>query len=430
MFNDIFFELKAKMKQNIFLKNILLLSSGTMLAQALGIIALPIITRIYTPSEYGSLTIYTTLILIFSIGSFYLELAIPIASNKKEAKKIVQVSFFILLFYTFLLTIFTISLPDKLKLQIYDHGNFHFFFFLVIVGVFCTGFYSIARQWSLREQDYSALSKASIIQSLNGNFSKIFLGTVGLSTFGLVIGNIISVSSGSFKLLKSFFKGDIYKVNYHDFFSLLKRYKDFPLYQTPSMLLTRLGQQSPIIFLTSFYGVEMAGFYGLASSIIMLPMILIGDSISDVYYSEAAKIIKKDSYKLKELSINLFRKTFLFALPISLFFLVFSPIFFSIVFGEKWTESGDFARMLSLYLFCRMVFAPIGKICIILEKQRQIMMVNVLTTLVVVLMFYVSFKLNISAQTSILFYSLVMSSSFFITFIYGFKLINYKTKNK
>ena len=54
----IFSSLIAKFKESFIARSILLITGGAVFAQVLSILMSPIITRIYTPEEYGVLTIF------------------------------------------------------------------------------------------------------------------------------------------------------------------------------------------------------------------------------------------------------------------------------------------------------------------------------------------------------------------------------------
>src|SRR5690625_3807380 len=71
---------------NRLIKNILLLMTGTGLAQILTVVLSPVITRIYNPTDYGTLALYTSALSLLSlIGSLKYDSAIPIADNDKKA---------------------------------------------------------------------------------------------------------------------------------------------------------------------------------------------------------------------------------------------------------------------------------------------------------------------------------------------------------
>ena len=83
-----------------FAASVLLVSAGTGLAQLLNVLVSPIITRIYTPEDYGILTVYMALLgMLTIVSSLKYESAIAIADDDEKAINILALSIFILIIY-------------------------------------------------------------------------------------------------------------------------------------------------------------------------------------------------------------------------------------------------------------------------------------------------------------------------------------------
>src|SRR5690554_6180591 len=71
-------------------KNILTLLSGTMLAQALPVAISPILSRLFTPEDFGVLALYVAITAIFgAVANGRYELAIMLPQEDSEARVIV-----------------------------------------------------------------------------------------------------------------------------------------------------------------------------------------------------------------------------------------------------------------------------------------------------------------------------------------------------
>ncbi|MDC4533125.1 polysaccharide biosynthesis protein, partial [Acinetobacter baumannii] len=79
--------------QGGFLKAVSVLVGGTAFAQLVGLICLPILTRLYSPEDYAVLGIYVAIVSILSvIACLRLEIAIPIPEKDAEAKSLLILS--------------------------------------------------------------------------------------------------------------------------------------------------------------------------------------------------------------------------------------------------------------------------------------------------------------------------------------------------
>lgn len=417
------------MKKNFFksnlAKSIALIVGGTAFAQLLNILLSPIITRIYSPEEFGVLTAYSSILIILSLGSFKYEMAIPIAKSDNNAINVLALGLIILSIYVFTLS-FVFFFFGKKIINLFNVEELYDYIWLIPLGVLLTGLYKVFMQWNFRIKGYKVISKTTINQSIFGNGIKISAGLMGMGPIGLILGNIIGQSAGLTVLAKPLRKNSllIKAINYKDIIWSFKRYKDFPIYNLPTYLLISLGNQTPIIFLTAYYGSAVVGFYGLAYTIVRLPMDLIGKSVGNVFFAESAKIGKNNPKKIKNLSNTLIKKLILIAVIPLVFLLLLGPQLFSFVFGENWYEAGVYAQIISVMLFFTLIFAPVSRIYEIFEKQRIRFYIDVVRIIMVMLVFLNSWFFDFNSYLSVLLYSIVISISYFFVYICAQKTLN------
>ncbi|MFX3660613.1 MAG: lipopolysaccharide biosynthesis protein [Ectobacillus sp.] len=410
-----------------FAASVLWVSAGTGIAQLLNILLSPVITRVYKPEDYGILTIYTAVLGILTIvGSLKYELAIAIADDDEKAINILTLSVIILIIYIGLTTLILI-LFGEVFLNLFDAEILLKFVYLIPLGVLFIGLYNIFSQWAFRKKDYKSYSKTKLSQSISSNVTKIVLGLLNIGPIGLLLGSILGTSAGITTLLLPIIKKDrelLKRINKGSLLWCAKRYIRFPKFLAPSQLLNVAGIQLPIFFITSLYGTQVIGYYGLANGIVSLPMMLIGNSVSDVFFGEAANTGKSNPKKLKVLSLNLFKKLFLLGLlPLIILFL-FGPFLFSLVFGDNWYEAGVYARIIAFLAFTRLIFMPISRVFEVFEKQKEALFLDMLRVFLVLLTFILAMMLSLNSYWTIGLYTLIMSLIYLFTFILSQKIIN------
>ncbi|RSD26957.1 lipopolysaccharide biosynthesis protein [Mesobacillus subterraneus] len=409
-----------KLLENQFAKNILMVTSGTAFAQVFTIAMSPIITRIYTPEEYGILSVYASLLLLLSIGaSLDYQKAIPIAKDNSSANNLIVGSFVILLTFFVLFTL-VISLWGDQLLYLLKSESLISYKYLISLGILFIGGYNILLHWALRVKDFNVVTKTKVTQSVLSNISKIGLGLLGIGSLGLVLGQIIGQSSGIFKLSAPIIRerrNFIKTIKLNEIKKQLVRYIKFPLYSAPSNYVYTAGDQAPIIFLTFLFGTSTAGLYGLANSIISLPISLLAISVSQVFYSEVASIGNNNFKKIKKLSMELSKKLALIALIPLLIFVTFGPLLFSLVFGSYWYEAGVYAQILAFVAYAHFVILPSGRIFEVIERQNISLVLNIFRLLLIFLVFICSHFLNFSPIETIILYTIVSTLSYLIMFI-------------
>lgn len=410
------------LKQNLFLKNILLVLSGTVLAQALGFITTPIITRLYLPYEFGVFSIFIAITgVLASFSSLRYEVAIPIERDDAKAHTLIKLSLIISLVITLGLIVFYSLAGNSLLSKFSSIQKIKGILWLVPLFFFLTALFRVFSAWSLRDKAFKLIAKIKVAQSLSSSFFKILLGFLGFGVVGLLSGNFCQETAGITghvkKLRKSGFKF-FSNTTWQNIKEVAYRYKKFPLYQTWSQLLLSIAQRLPIFFITYLFGLEIVGLYGFASSIISMPMNIIGNSVAQVYFSEISEAGKSNSPKLMSLTNYIIKKMIFVSLVPLIVILVFGPQLFSFVFGENWQMAGKIGQCLIIFITLRFITSPIMSYLNVLEKQQLQLKISSIRVLIIVVVFLTSIFLKLDVLNTILIYSISMSLFYLILLLY------------
>ena len=409
-----------------FAKNIALVASGTGFAQVLGILFYPLITRIYSADEYGVLTVYSvTLALIVIIATLDYYKAIPIADNDENAINILALSTGVLLFFVIIITILLTIWDEKILGLLNSEALIKYKYFIPF-GVFFTGAYYILQEWALRMRNYKQITKTKINQSLYSNILMVFLGYLKIGPIGLILGKILGQSVGVNTLFKPILRErDLFaKINIQKIGLMSKRYINFPLYTMPNHYINTGVTFFPIIFLNYLFGTKVTGLFGLANNIVNIPVNLIGASVAQVFYAEAAKVGKSNPAKLKKLSIQLIKKLALIGFVPLAIFLFLGPKLFSIFFGPDWHQAGVYAQIISIMVFFQFIASPIGRIPEIYEKQRLLLSFNFIKVIFILFIFGFSKYMNYNSFQTVGLYVSFNSLMFILLIFISQSILN------
>lgn len=408
-----------RLLENKFVKNIAMVTSGTAFAQILTIAMSPIITRIYPPQEYGILSVYVSVLMLLSIGaSLDYQKAIPIAKDNHSAYNLIAGAFLILLSFFVVLSILFFLFGEQV-INLLNSDGLIDYIYLIPLGVLFLGGYNIILHWSLRAKDFKTVTRTKVTQSIAANFSSVGLGLMGIGPSGLILGHIIGQSGGISRLSSPLIKNRkefTKSLKWTEIKKVLIRYIKFPLYSAPSNYVYTAGSQAPVIILTVGFGTTVAGIFGLANSIVSLPISLLAMSVSQVFYSEAASIGKKNPAEIKNLSQSLAIKLALIGLTPLLIFVIFGPWLFSFVFGESWYDAGVYARVLAFVAYAHFIILPAGRILEVLEKQNLGLVINIFRLTVIILSFFIANMLHFTAVQTVILYATVSTLSYLILF--------------
>jgi len=356
-------------------RHVSLIAGGTIIAQAVGILTIPIVSRIYSPADYGIMAVYASVIAILGeLSGFRYHLAIPLPQAERYAKALVALSLglqivfvallALLLFFAgeYLLTM--LSMPELIPYRA-----------LIPLGLLATGTFMVLTQWAIREKLFSTIARTKITQSLSGAVAKIGLGLLGVRPLGLLIGTIVAQGGGITTLLRSLLKKKgVPRPAREDVRRAALRYRKFPMYSTWSGLLNTLGRQIVPILLIAFYDTNIVGLFALSMHMLQLPVSFIGQAIAQVFIQKAS--VAKRQGSLPQLTV----RTFEFLLHISalpmLTIAILAPDLFAFLLGERWRMAGLFSQLLAPWIFFMFLLSPITGLFSVLEKQYQDLLFN------------------------------------------------------
>ncbi len=407
-----------------FSRNVLTLMTGTSIAQAIPIAITPILTRIYTPEDFGVFALYmsvATLISVVATGGY--EHAIMLPEKDEDAINIVVISIIISFLISFITFLIVWIFNSEITLFL---GNFEIsnWLYLIPITVLLTGIYQSFNYLSSRKKQYKRLSTNRIIQSTTTASANIGMGFGGFGGSGLIVGGVIGQGVATAILGKMTLREDrdIFRViSKSKIVILLKRYIDFLKFSTFSSLLNSLSFNLFSILLSKVFSVSLLGFYSLVYRVLTLPSTLVGNSISQVYFQEATR--QKRVYgNNKSIFIATLKKLFIISS------LIYFPMYFYIedlitfVFGSDWYISGEIAYILIPLMFIRFISSILSSTITTYEKQKIGLLINFILALNVVILLSVAYYFNLSYKVFFYLYMIITSSLYFIFLFYYYYL--------
>ncbi|MBY0145116.1 lipopolysaccharide biosynthesis protein [Neobacillus niacini] len=369
------------MKRNIielskkpFIRNVLIMATGTAAAQAVSMALSPIITRLYGPEAFGLLGAFTAVIGIISpIAALTYPIAVVLPKSDNDAKGLIRLSIYISACFAMIVAITLIVLKQPI-VRMFNIESIAPFLYLLPLVTFFSALEEVTEYWLIRTKQFRITAKVTILQSFIINGSKVGLGFFHPLAAGLiiltVIGQFLRVSMMILFAKGSNIKQELEGDNAESLSikELAKKHKDFPLFRAPQVFLNAVSQGLPILMLTSFFGPASAGFYSLGRTVLSIPSQLIGKSVGDVFYpriSEAANkgedltlLIKRATLSLGAIGI----------IPYGIV-IIFGPWLFGFVFGSDWIKAGEYARWIALWVFFMFINQPSVKALPVLSAQ-------------------------------------------------------------
>lgn len=368
-----------KRKETGFAGDVLKLVSGATIAQALGILAAPVLSRLFAPEAFGVAAVFGSVVAVAGVfATMQYHRAILLPAKDEEAANLVVVSLIFTVFISLLVAII-IWVFRSLLLQFLNAPGLSQYLWLTAPAVFVAGVMTIFNFWNSRYKHFGRLSVARMVNSSTATVTSVIAGVAGFVGGGTLIG----AKLGGQVVAASILGGQMWRDDRNLFRTAIqkkgmaleiKRYRKFPLFTTWATLLNTASWQLPAFLFSSFFSTEVVGYYAFGFRVLQLPMSMIGRAIGQVFFQRAAEA--RITNTIGALVESTFRRLVMFGLFPMLLLMFIGGDLFSIVFGDEWREAGIYVQILAPWGFVWFISSPMSTLSSVFEKQEFGLTIN------------------------------------------------------
>jgi O-antigen/teichoic acid export membrane protein len=356
-------------KNSSLFKSAIILSIGSGIGQLISVLVSPLLTRIYTPEEFGMFTLFVSIASTASVaGAGRLELA-QLVPKRSLAANIVRTTakVFAIIFSLLFGIVLLLLQPKVIENTLY--------YLLLPMTILLISFGSIQNYYATRKNKFKSISLGNLIKSISNNSIAIALGLFQYS-LGLIVGYI--VGNIAFNAFIRFYlpKSRIYVQTVKEHLATLTSYKDFPTTNSLSAFSNMATNQLPIIIMAMVFDNTLIGLYGLLMKVLNMPLIFFGRSISQVLFSRFSSEERKGASMtnwVQNLAIYLFVGITIVMLP----FVFWGQEIFSIAFGDEWSEAGRLVVYFIPFYILRFVYFCLSTLMIVKRRLKTDLIQNV-----------------------------------------------------
>lgn len=351
-----------------FVKSALVLTSGTVMAQAVAYVFTPVITRLFSPDEIGELGVYTRIIaFVASLATARYELALPLPKTDSHAFQLYRLAIRISLVTS------SFCFLGGLVYWVSDgFSNYSLLFGLAVVaGTFFMSFRAMGVNWAIRTKAFKRISFSKISSALSTNVLAVLGGLAHFGVSALILATAIGHVFGSLGFIRHYRKSKVtpgFERSKPKMQVLAKEHRDLPRINLPHVLLDT-GRDIILAFLIiEFFDKTVFGSFDHSFRMLKLPLVLIGASIGQIFFKQCS-----DMYNARQPMYPLLKKTigilFLLSLiPFGVIYFYGEPLF-SFVFGDEWDLSGEISEVLAPWLMINFIASPLSFVPIVIGRQ-------------------------------------------------------------
>lgn len=227
-------------------------------------------------------------------------------------------------------------------------------------------------EWTNRMKNFVLMSLSRVTHITGMVFSQALAGFfLGSTLLGLVAGHFLGHILELGQLIrgnKNLRSNSLIFYPMPPLINKLKRYKRFPLYSSWGSILDGVSSYGTPLLLAVYFQPDMIGKYALANMALSAPTMLIGQSISKVFYQKLSEQLK-NGLEIKSLVQSVLARQALIALFIGIIIYIFGPTLFSFLFGSNWVSAGRFAQILVPAMFFHFMVSGLASVLLVKERQ-------------------------------------------------------------
>lgn len=357
--------------QSSGVRNFTKLLSANVVAQVIGLLVYPILTRLFSPDDFGLLNLFMSIggvLVVLSTAEYYYAIVLP--KDDRDANNVLGAGLLWLLAVTALVAISALfSGPIS---ALFNAPKLASFYWLMPLYVLAIGAWNLLNYWYIRQRKYSSISRYQVSQNLFSAGGKLAFGYGGVMSGGMIYAVVIAPLLSLFTSLLRYRKQlsqSLRQITWTDVRQQAVEYRNFPCFVLPKSLINMLAGQMPVLLLTPFFGSKAVGFLSLALLLGYTPIGTVTRAIYQVMYQSTMNRVHHS------LPIgDIFRKFIIFTsalvLPVFAVLWFVLPDLTAWLLGAQWHLSGLYLRWMLPWLFVSLLSCSINYLFDVFMQQK------------------------------------------------------------
>jgi O-antigen/teichoic acid export membrane protein len=353
------------------LKDTLTVLRGTVAAQALGILALPLLTRLFTPEAFGQLQLYLSVVgILLVVTAMRYEIALLRAEGDAEFTATLQLCGLINFSVALLVAAgcaLVAAQPGLVGPSVRE------LLWFLPAGVLLGGLVQTIGYLPLRHKAYAAGASAKVMQAVGNVVGAVGIGVTAPFTGGLVTSDLLGrvASICSLARHRSLFTRETWqRPQLQALRAAALRFREFPLVAVPGGLINAAGGTMTALLMYGAFDAAVSGQYGLVERSLMLPVGMVAVAVSQVFIADLSASLRDGGGNALRLYRGVVRRMFMLGLLPAALVGLFAPAVFAIAFGPTWALAGEMARIMAPLVLVALVTSSVNMAVMILGWQK------------------------------------------------------------
>ena len=360
-------------------RNFTKLLSANVVAQVIGLVVYPILTRIYAPEDFGLLNLFLSIgnvLIVLSIADYYYALVLP--KHEKDAVALTHLSLLLLLLTTILVAV-SVLFSEQISI-LFKSPKLSWYYWLMPFYVLLVGGWNILNYWYIRNKAFGRISGYQISQSMLLAGGKIGMGYAGALQGGMIYTAVVapllslltSVALSCRHILRP-----LCALSWSNIRTQAYEYRNFPLFVLPRSFINVLAGQLPILLLTPFFGAQQVGLLSMALLLGYTPIGTITRALYQVLYQNTTERVHA-SKKIGDLFWRFVGYGSCVIIPVFAVIAIVLPELSAWLLGEEWRMVGKYIRWMLPWLYFSLLTGSTCYLSDVFMQQKKGLLFEIL----------------------------------------------------
>jgi O-antigen/teichoic acid export membrane protein len=286
--------------------------------------------------------------------------------------------------------------------------------------VLATAIFNGATQLAIRGRTYGAIGVRGLTNAIVTTIAQVGLGVAGMAVPGLILGFLLGRLVSTFTMLRQLGRHLLPIASLPSSARNYRVHWRYPLLYAPSSLLNLVGTYAPIVIVIHAYGASAAGQLGMAQTLVLAPLGLLGTAAGQVFIGELTASLRSGSREAGRHYLRASRLLAIVAVPVLLVLLVLGPTLIPLVLGDRWTLAGELGAAIGISACAGLVASPLSYVFVAYGKNLLSFVLDASRVLLVVgIGMWTTSSGGASVQEAVLAMSLGQAANYLLTWMLG-----------
>lgn len=325
------------------------------------LIATPLLSRMYSPAEFGYFALFVSTVTLFStITCLRYETAIPVVQSSLLKSITVVALVSVLVTTLFAIVVLLSGIPQKLYPLLLEIGDLIWWMPATAAS---TGLMLLVYYLTLRYNQFKLNAAMRSLQPI-----LFTLLAIGVSGYGLIQAQITSCMLLAVVGLIYLGKNTL-PFQSGSLIATALNFRHYPMLLAPTALLDAGASVLPLFFISSTYGVDATGHYAQVLRIVSAPLLLASAVFGQMFFKYSGELYRdeKSSRDLMWRTVKILTAgAFLVLLTLTI---IGEPLF-NWFLGGNWRSETVFLLLVTFPLMCRIIVSPITTVFLTHHKVK------------------------------------------------------------